>query len=56
MLTVNEIKETYKVDVGTGHTTYERTDTGTDYERARVELADRRLGWPGRQRFYRRFR
>lgn len=36
ILTVNEIKETYNVDVGKSHTTYARTDTGTDYERARV--------------------
>jgi len=36
ILTVNEIKETYQVDVGKAHTTYTRTDTGTDYERARV--------------------
>jgi hypothetical protein len=36
ILSVNEIKETYNVDVGSSHTTYSRTDTGTDYERARV--------------------
>ena len=36
-LTCNEIKETYGVDVGSHHTTYNRTDTGTDYERARVQ-------------------
>jgi hypothetical protein len=36
ILTVNEIKETYNVDVGKSHTSYSRTDTGTDYERARV--------------------
>lgn len=34
-LSVNEIKETYGVDVGKGFTPYERMDTGTDYERAR---------------------
>ena len=37
ILTVNEIKETYQVDVGKNHTSYSRTDTGTDYERARVQ-------------------
>jgi len=36
ILTVNEIKETYQVDVGKSHTSYERMDNGTDYERARV--------------------
>ena len=32
---VNEVQETYGVDVSKSHTSYERTDTGTDYERAR---------------------
>jgi len=36
ILTVNEIKETYNVDVGKSHTSYARQDTGTDYERARI--------------------
>jgi len=36
ILTVNEIKETYQIDVGKSHTSYERLDTGTDYERART--------------------
>ena len=36
ILTVNEIKETYNVDVGKDHTSYSRTDTGTDYEKARA--------------------
>jgi hypothetical protein len=36
ILTINEIKETYQVDVGKSHTSYERMDTGTDYERARA--------------------
>jgi hypothetical protein len=40
LLTVNEIKETYQVDVGKNHTTYSRTDTGTDYERARTTWSD----------------
>jgi hypothetical protein len=35
MLSVNEVQETYGVDVSKGHTSYERTDVGTDYERAR---------------------
>jgi hypothetical protein len=35
LMTVNEIQETYKVDVSKSHNNYERTDTGTDYERAR---------------------
>jgi hypothetical protein len=35
LLTVNEVQETYGVDVSKGHTSYERTDVGTDYERAR---------------------
>ena len=34
-LSVNEVQETYGVDVGKSHTSYERSDTGTDYERAR---------------------
>jgi len=36
ILTVNEIKETWSIDVGRNHTSYSRTDTGSDYERARV--------------------
>jgi hypothetical protein len=36
ILSVNEIKETYKVDVGSNHTSYSRSDTGADYERART--------------------
>jgi hypothetical protein len=35
MLSVNEVQETYGVDVGKSHTSYARSDTGTDYERAR---------------------
>lgn len=35
-LSVNEIQETYGVDVSKNHANYERTDTGTDYERARA--------------------
>lgn len=38
-LSVNEIQETYNVDVGKSHTSYERSDTGTDYERARSTWA-----------------
>ena len=34
-LSVNEVQETYGVDVGKSHTSYTRSDTGTDYERAR---------------------
>jgi len=36
LLTVNEVQETYGVDVSRSHTSYERTDTGTDYEKARA--------------------
>lgn len=36
VLTPNEIKETYGVDVGKGFTSYNRLDTGKDYERARA--------------------
>ena len=36
LLSVNEIKETYGVDVGKNYTAYSRTDVGTDYERARA--------------------
>jgi hypothetical protein len=36
ILTVNDIKETYGVDVGKSHTSYVRTDIGKDYESARV--------------------
>ena len=36
ILSVNEIKETYHVDVGRNHVTYNRNDIGTDYERARA--------------------
>src|SRR5262245_46165293 len=35
-LSVNEIQETYGVDVSKSHNSYRRTDTGTDYERARA--------------------
>jgi hypothetical protein len=35
LLTINEIQETYEVDVSKSHTSYEKTDGGTDYERAR---------------------
>jgi hypothetical protein len=35
LLSVNEIQETYKVDVSKSHTSYERSDAGTDYEQAR---------------------
>ncbi len=35
MLSPNEVKETYGVDVGKNYTAYDRMDTGTDYERAR---------------------
>jgi hypothetical protein len=38
-LSVNEVQETYNVDVSKGHTSYERSDTGTDYERARSTWA-----------------
>jgi hypothetical protein len=34
-LTPNEVKETYKVDVSKNYRSYDRMDTGTDYERAR---------------------
>lgn len=36
LLTVNDIQETYGVDVSKSHTTYESLDGGTDYERARA--------------------
>jgi hypothetical protein len=36
-LTPNEVQETYGVDVESSYTSYTRTDTGTDYERAYVE-------------------
>jgi hypothetical protein len=36
LLSVNEIKETYGVDVGTNYTAYSRTDVGTAYESARA--------------------
>jgi hypothetical protein len=35
LLSVNDIQETYNIDVSKSHNTYERTDGGTDYERAR---------------------
>jgi len=35
LLSVNEVQETYGVDVSKGHTSYERMDVGSDYERAR---------------------
>jgi hypothetical protein len=35
-LSVNEIQETYGVDVSKSHNNYARIDTGTDYERARA--------------------
>jgi hypothetical protein len=38
-LSVNEVQETYDVDVSKSHTSYERSDTGTDYERARSTWA-----------------
>jgi hypothetical protein len=38
-LSVNEIKETYKVDVGKMHTTYDKGDSQGDYERARAQWA-----------------
>jgi hypothetical protein len=44
ILTVNEIKETYGIDVGKSHTSYTRTDTGTDYERARL-VWQSNTGW-----------
>jgi hypothetical protein len=36
-LTPNEVQETYGVDVRSSYTSYNRTDTGTDYERAYIE-------------------
>ena len=42
-LSVNEVQETYGVDVSKSHTSYERSDTGTDYETGAVELGHRRL-------------
>jgi len=36
MLSPNEIKETYGIDVGKDFTAYNRVDIGTDYERARA--------------------
>jgi len=36
MLSPNEVQETYKVDVSSSFTSYDRIDTGTDYERARA--------------------
>lgn len=36
VLSANEIKETYGVDVGKTFTAYNRLDVGTDYERARA--------------------
>jgi hypothetical protein len=35
MLSVNDVQEIYGVDVSKGHTSYERSDSGSDYERAR---------------------
>lgn len=35
-LSVNEIQETYGVDVSKSHSSYTRVDTGTDYEKARA--------------------
>lgn len=35
-LSLNEIKETYGVDVSKSYQAYERTDVGSDYERARA--------------------
>jgi hypothetical protein len=40
LLTVNDIQETYGVDVSKNHNSYERIDTGTDYERARASWQD----------------
>jgi hypothetical protein len=36
LLSTNEVKETYGVDVGSQYTAYDRVDVGTDYERARA--------------------
>lgn len=36
LLSVNEVKEVYGVDVGKNYTSYERMDIGTDYEHARA--------------------
>lgn len=38
-LSVNEVQEIYKVDVSKGHTSYERFDAGSDYERVRQQWA-----------------
>jgi hypothetical protein len=35
IMTPNEVKETYGIDVGTNYTAYQRLDSTTDYERAR---------------------
>ena len=35
LLSVNDIQETYRVDVSKSHSNYEKLDSGTDYERAR---------------------
>jgi hypothetical protein len=35
MLSVNEVQEIYNVDVSKGHTNYDRSDTGSEYENAR---------------------
>jgi hypothetical protein len=36
IMTTNEIKETYGVDVGTNYTSYNRLDTNSDFEKARL--------------------
>jgi hypothetical protein len=36
IMTTNEIKETYGVDVGTNFTSYNRLDTNSDFEKARL--------------------
>lgn len=43
-LTPNEIQETYGIDVGDKYTSYDRIDTGMDYERARQKWAKSRSG------------
>lgn len=45
ILSVNEIKETYHVDVGRSHTSYSRHDIGTDYERARASWQANNAAW-----------
>lgn len=44
ILSANEVQETYGVDVGKNYTSYNRLDTGTDYERARAFIESKDEG------------